>query len=96
MRLLPESMPMERQASLMQIANALFKVAWKYEGGVGKAPPFDSLNARNQKRWVGAALACEHLMSQAKQDAVQQRAVINTCIRTLEQMRDANDRVEIK
>ena len=96
MSLLPDSMPGERAASLLQIANALFKVAWRYEGGVGKVPEFDTLSHRNQKRWIGAALATEHLMAQAKNDSVQQSAVITMCIRTLESMRDEKSKVEIK
>ena len=89
------TMPAERQTSLVQIASVLWATAWRFEGGVGKPPLFDTLSARNQKRWFGAALACEHLMAQAKQDAVQETVVINSCIRVLEQHRDANTRAGI-
>lgn len=88
-------MPLERQSALHSIASALWSVAWKFEGGVGTAPPLDTLNTRNQRRWLGAALAAEHLMAQAKQDSVQQTAVINGCIRTLEEYRDSIKEVKI-
>jgi len=90
------TMPEERRASLLQIANALWSVAWRYEGGKGEVPPLDTLNERNQKRWLGAALACEHLMAEAKQDAVQQSAVINNCIQVLTKYRDEKACVNIK
>jgi hypothetical protein len=82
------TMPAERRAALNQIAQVLWSVAWRFEGGKGEPPALDTLNARNQNRWFGAALATEHLMSEAKQDAVQQSAVINACIGVLGEYRD--------
>lgn len=90
------SMPAERRSALLSIASALWRTGWRFEGNKGEPPSFESLNERNQRRWFGAALACEHLMSQAKQDAVQQSVVINACIAQLEAFRDANARVHIK
>lgn len=96
MNLLPEAMPAERQANIIQIASVLWNVAWRFEGGIGTSPPFDTLSERNKRRWIGAALATEHLISQAKQDSVQQSVVINGCIAQLEKYRDENAEVHIK
>jgi len=91
-----EALPAERRASILQIAQALYGTGWRLDGGKGKVPPIEALSPRNQTRWVGAAFACEHLMAKAKNDAVQQRAVIDMCIDALTKLRDENNEVKIE
>lgn len=90
------TMPAERRAALNQIAQVLWSVAYQFDGGKGEAPALDTMSPRNQKRWFGAALACEHLMAEAKQDAVQQSAVITACIGVLERYREEVATVRMK
>lgn len=89
------ALPRERQIALIRIAIALWQAAWGSSGGVGQCPSIHTLSAHNQQRWIGAAIAAERLMAEAKNDAVHQTAVINTCIRALEALRDTTAQVKI-
>ena len=88
-------LPAERQESLRQIAQVLFRTGWRVDGGKGTPPTLDALSERNQRRWIGAALACESLMAQAKNDDAHQTACINMCIDALTKLRDENASVTI-
>lgn len=81
------SLPGDRRAALLRYATTLFNAAWRFDGGVGDPPPLSSLSQRNLRRWLGAALACEQLITQRLQDTTHSDTIINSCIRALEALK---------
>lgn len=89
-------LPAVRRQALFEIAQALWHAAWVANKGTGKCPPVATLSQRHLRQWLGAAFAAEALIAKAKNDAVQQSVIINSCIKVLEKYRDENSEVEME